>query len=137
MSLPTSGAKEAMAVTDNMNLPDTSLCPLCGGPNGCQLCTPDAYKGPCWCALVEIPEPLLAQVPEASRNRTCICRDCVMRFHRAKPDSAHSPKLLPGEFYFEAGLLVFTAKYHLRRGFCCGSNCRHCPYPGSPPVASA
>jgi hypothetical protein len=30
--------------------------------------------------------------------------------------------------YFENGLLVYTAAYHLKRGFCCGSGCRHCPY---------
>ena len=28
----------------------------------------------------------------------------------------------------EAGLFVFTAWYHLRRGDCCGNNCKHCPY---------
>ncbi len=30
--------------------------------------------------------------------------------------------------YFENGLLVYTAAYHLKRGSCCGSGCRHCPY---------
>jgi hypothetical protein len=34
----------------------------------------------------------------------------------------------PGDFYFENGLMVFTAQYHLKRGSCCGNNCRHCPY---------
>ncbi|MBA3442570.1 MAG: hypothetical protein H0T92_22160 [Pyrinomonadaceae bacterium] len=24
--------------------------------------------------------------------------------------------------------MVFTARYHLARGYCCGSCCRHCPY---------
>lgn len=28
----------------------------------------------------------------------------------------------------EEGLLVFTAAYHLKRGYCCGSGCRHCPF---------
>jgi hypothetical protein len=23
---------------------------------------------------------------------------------------------------------VFTAAYHLKRGYCCNSDCRHCPY---------
>lgn len=32
------------------------------------------------------------------------------------------------EFYLEEGRMVFTAKYHLARGYCCDSNCRHCPY---------
>lgn len=29
----------------------------------------------------------------------------------------------------ETGLLVLTATYLSRRGFCCGTGCRHCPYP--------
>ncbi|MDW8426369.1 MAG: DUF5522 domain-containing protein [Meiothermus sp.] len=33
------------------------------------------------------------------------------------------------DYYLEDGLYVFTAAYHLRRGYCCGSRCRHCPYP--------
>ena len=32
------------------------------------------------------------------------------------------------DYYFEKGLLVYTEAYHLKRGFCCGSGCRHCPY---------
>jgi hypothetical protein len=36
--------------------------------------------------------------------------------------------LAPEDFYYENGLLVFTAAYHLKRGFCCNSGCRHCPY---------
>ncbi|MEI7780629.1 MAG: DUF5522 domain-containing protein [Planctomycetota bacterium] len=32
------------------------------------------------------------------------------------------------DFYVENGLLVFTAVHHLKRGQCCGSGCRHCPY---------
>lgn len=32
------------------------------------------------------------------------------------------------DFYYENGLVVFTAKYLRERGFCCRSGCRHCPY---------
>lgn len=33
------------------------------------------------------------------------------------------------EYYEQGdGLLVFTEAFHLKRGFCCGSGCRHCPY---------
>ena len=40
-----------------------------------------------------------------------------------------SPELIAGEdYYLENGNLVFTAKYLLRRGYCCRSGCRHCPY---------
>ncbi|MEJ6589169.1 MAG: DUF5522 domain-containing protein [Crocinitomicaceae bacterium] len=26
------------------------------------------------------------------------------------------------------GYIVFTEKYHLKRGYCCKSSCKHCPY---------
>ena len=33
------------------------------------------------------------------------------------------------DYTIEGGVaLVFTAWYHLKRGECCGSGCRHCPY---------
>lgn len=28
----------------------------------------------------------------------------------------------------EEGYIVFTEKYHLKRGYCCKSGCKHCPY---------
>ncbi len=31
-------------------------------------------------------------------------------------------------FYIEDGFYVFTEAYHLQRGYCCKSGCRHCPY---------
>ncbi|MEM8567298.1 MAG: DUF5522 domain-containing protein [Bacteroidota bacterium] len=31
-------------------------------------------------------------------------------------------------YYIENGLYVFTEAYHLQRGYCCKSGCRHCPY---------
>lgn len=32
------------------------------------------------------------------------------------------------DYYFENDLLVYTAHFHVKRGSCCGSGCRHCPY---------
>jgi hypothetical protein len=54
----------------------------------------------------------------------------------AKPDSKQAEEtsattpaeLLPEDFYYEGPYLVFTAAYHLKRGYCCNSDCRHCPY---------
>ncbi|WP_161599217.1 DUF5522 domain-containing protein [Algoriphagus machipongonensis] len=38
--------------------------------------------------------------------------------------------LEPEDYYInEDGLMVFTATYHLKRGYCCGNGCKHCPYP--------
>jgi hypothetical protein len=38
------------------------------------------------------------------------------------------PSLESEDYYFEGPNLVFTAAYLLKRGTCCGSGCRHCPY---------
>ena len=108
--------------------PEAARCPLCGGANDCQLCTTAAYKGPCWCARAAMPEELLARVPSEARNQTCICRSCVMAFHRERAE-VRPPTVRPGDFYFDpGGLMVFTGSYLLRRGYCCDSGCRHCPY---------
>lgn len=38
--------------------------------------------------------------------------------------------LIEGEDFYinDSGLMVFTELYHLKRGHCCKSGCRHCPY---------
>ena len=43
------------------------------------------------------------------------------------------PKVLKNlhieDYYLsKEGYVVFTEKYHLKRGYCCQSNCMHCPY---------
>jgi hypothetical protein len=46
---------------------------------------------------------------------------------QSRPGSAAS--LIEGEdYYLEGAAIVFTARYLLRRGHCCESGCRHCPY---------
>lgn len=45
----------------------------------------------------------------------------------AAPDAAN--ELRAGvDYYVERGFMVFTAEYLLKRGWCCGNGCRHCPY---------
>jgi hypothetical protein len=31
-------------------------------------------------------------------------------------------------YYNEDGYIVLTEKYHLKKGYCCGNGCKHCPY---------
>ena len=126
---------------------DAARCPLCGGPNACQLCTADAYKGPCWCERMDLPAALLARVPDEQRRLACICRSCVetaqaerdaeavrVRPGASKIDPAAAPtgcsRAADEEFYVDpvSGYRVFTEAYHLRRGRCCQSGCRHCPF---------
>jgi hypothetical protein len=37
------------------------------------------------------------------------------------------------DYYIENGLFVFTATFLRKRGYCCDSGCRHCPYQKSEP----
>jgi len=40
-----------------------------------------------------------------------------------------TPQLIEGEdYYMDGPYLVFTEAYHRKRGYCCNSGCRHCPW---------
>ncbi|HEY8561163.1 MAG TPA: DUF5522 domain-containing protein [Pyrinomonadaceae bacterium] len=39
------------------------------------------------------------------------------------------PKFTEGvDYYYDNGLMVLTAHFLQKRGYCCGNGCRHCPY---------
>jgi hypothetical protein len=39
------------------------------------------------------------------------------------------PNLDEEDYYLSPeGYIIFTEKYHLKRGYCCKSGCKHCPY---------
>jgi len=49
--------------------------------------------------------------------------------YRGKKKSNPLPTIEEGDYYLnEQGLMVFTEKYHLKRGYCCQNGCKHCPY---------
>ena len=39
------------------------------------------------------------------------------------------------DYYFEGPYMVFTKHYLEKRGYCCESGCRHCPYGFKKPKA--
>jgi hypothetical protein len=65
------------------------------------------------------PRPTLPQAVEAAPETS---RETTAR------QAAFETAPLPNEFYMEGPYMVFTAEYHLRRGYCCNSDCRHCPF---------
>lgn len=111
-------------------------CPNCGEPLDCQARGPS----PCWCFSYP---PLLSPREE----KGCLCPDCMkgqlllrtrkivedIKAGRRKNDVARlagpSRALKEGiDYYVEDGLWVLTGWFHLKRGYCCGNACRHCPY---------
>ena len=52
----------------------------------------------------------------------------------AVPLSRQDAELEEGlDYYLEDGLFVFTAAFLRKRGYCCESGCRHCPYQSGEP----
>lgn len=52
-------------------------CPLCGGPNACVPAQTGSFDQACWCAQTKVSAAALASVPEALRNRACLCARCA------------------------------------------------------------
>jgi hypothetical protein len=110
-------------------------CSNCGASFGCG---PRAGRDSCWCA--DLPHVSLVGAPE----QDCLCPECLrqaitgLQVNPADPLPAPSrdqsvinppPVLVEGEdYYCEGPAIVFTAGYLRRRGYCCDSGCRHCPY---------
>lgn len=53
------------------------LCPLCGQPNRCTQADPQTAHQPCWCFTERIPPAVLQGLPEALRDRQCLCPNCA------------------------------------------------------------
>jgi uncharacterized protein DUF5522 len=44
-------------------------------------------------------------------------------------EDAEVRPLVEGEdYYLDSGLMVLTAQFLTKRGYCCENGCRHCPY---------
>ncbi len=79
-------------MTQPWNTLDPCRCPLSGQPNACAMATPgQANSGPCWCTRVEFSADVLKQVPEAARNKACICAACVAASPAPNPEPPQDP----------------------------------------------
>ncbi len=53
----------------------------------------------------------------------------MMTLHNpATPEPSKPLENEDEDSYFDGPYLVFTEAYHRKRGFCCQSGCRHCPF---------
>jgi hypothetical protein len=56
---------------------DPRRCPLCQGDNACGIAQ---GKDSCWCMTRVIAKDALERVPEAARERACVCEACGASF---------------------------------------------------------
>ena len=113
-------------------------CGSCGTKFGC---IADQEPEACWCFQ-------LPNVATPVAQEDCLCPECLKSNLQdwindyiddvksgQKINQAHLYQNPGGllledfDYYIENGRWVFTAWYLLKRGYCCGSGCRHCPYP--------
>lgn len=91
----------------------TKSCEKCGEGFNC-----GAAAGQCWCQAV----PQVPNIPDIYID--CLCQKCLASFA-----SVPGELELNKDYYLDEDKnFVFTEAYHLKRGFCCKNNCRHCPY---------
>lgn len=92
-------------------------CCKCGAPFHCGAASGEAT---CWCEQ----QPRLAPAV----GSRCLCPECLKKAIEGQHSQSASPLTEGEDYYVEGKSIVFTAGYHLRRGYCCKRGCRHCPY---------
>lgn len=94
-----------------------SKCQNCGELFRCQA---EETSG-CWC--MELPA-----ISTFDENQNCSCPNCLKMKIESKSKTKPEPLRENVDYYIENGRWVFTAVFHAKRGTCCGSKCRHCPF---------
>lgn len=104
-------------------------CPRCQGTFECKV----GDVANCQCTEVTLSEAARQFLEQT--NYDCLCKKCLAEINGLTQDAtlADFPRrreqFVEGlHFYKENGLWVFTEFYHLLRGRCCQSGCRHCAY---------
>lgn len=133
--LPAFGLMKALVKAAILNSPTEKICSRC---HAVFTCGPSQEDGKCWC------EGLPHVAPIADEQAGCFCPQClseaIARLNDPQTgpadvvnEQSSLPQLREGEdYYLEGGAMVFTAAYHLKRGYCCDNSCRHCPYQQKP-----
>ena len=53
----------------------------------------------------------------------------VSKLHFCHMREEENSKVQGEDYYLsEEGFFIFTEEYHLKRGHCCQSGCKHCPF---------
>lgn len=86
----------------------------------------------CLCSQVSISEECREYLKKTKYD--CLCNSCLNILNEMVKQADLAPSKLTEniQYYIENGLLVFTELYHIQRGYCCQSNCRHCAFGFTP-----
>jgi len=105
------------------------ICPRCSASFECRA----AEVERCQCAEIELTAATRAYLKKTHYD--CLCNRCLAELDRLVEKAQRLPfprrprELVEGlHFYMENGMFVFTEFYHIQKGNCCRSGCRHCAY---------
>lgn len=105
------------------------ICPRCHSTFECL--ASDIAKCPC----SELKISKETQIYLEKTKYDCLCNTCLIELNQQVTDSEKysfpisKEHLIEGvHYYYEGPYLVMTELYHIIRGHCCQSGCRHCAY---------
>ncbi len=112
-----------------MDKHEEKYCIKCNNPFTCKM----GDIANCQCNSVQITEATRNFLTHT--NFDCLCKDCLVHInHLVKMANGYrfptqKEMLIEGLHYYKEGTCwVFTELYHMLRGNCCKSDCRHCVY---------
>jgi hypothetical protein len=87
----------------------------------------------CACSEIKLSIETSNFLKKTSYN--CLCNKCLLELDQLVAQSLkytfpmQRKDMIEGiHYYMENGFFVFTELYHIMRGYCCESGCRHCAY---------
>ncbi|HRP55804.1 cysteine-rich CWC family protein [Agriterribacter sp.] len=108
---------------------EEKYCPKCNSRFTCR----SGDIANCQCNTIELSEATQDFLLRTSFD--CLCKSCLEKLNRDIKTAkgyqfpVQKEMLIEGlHYYKENDNLVFTALYHILRGYCCQSGCRHCAY---------
>jgi hypothetical protein len=111
-----------------MSKHETKICPRCNNAFECKV--GDVSNCQCNIELSKNTREFLVKT-----DYDCLCVNCLLHFnHLVNISRKHGfpnqqELLIEGlHYYKENNYWVFTELYHMLRGSCCKSGCRHCVY---------
>jgi hypothetical protein len=107
---------------------EIKICERCATEFECKAGSPNQ----CQCSMVHLLATTKSFLEQAGFD--CLCVNCLGKFNEKMRNLAgktfpENNALEAGfHYYMEGQYFVFTENYHILRGYCCQSGCRHCPY---------
>jgi hypothetical protein len=107
---------------------EIKICERCASAFECKV----GSVNNCQCSTVRLSEGMRDFLAQAHFD--CLCKNCLTELNEkiksldGKTFPVSNALEVDFHYYMEGQYLVFTENYHILRGHCCQSGCRHCPY---------